>query len=248
MGSRGRKGFTLIELLVVIAIIAILAAILFPVFARAREKAKTASCQSNLKQIALASNMYRGDWDGRFYNNWGGRTWFQPVYRSWRWMAQLLPYVKNPDLYKCPSVQWGVKELYGPAGVAGNTFQYYHGGYQCNSRLSAYWNYAAHENMVIDPAGTIEFLDDWMQIDTGGGGTVRGPHSVNPSEWWGSKHTPMQYPNEWSDSTLTTSLWDQGTRHGGGINVAYVDGHVKWHKLESQALRYGAFTYDDAND
>ncbi|HPT99040.1 MAG TPA: prepilin-type N-terminal cleavage/methylation domain-containing protein, partial [Armatimonadota bacterium] len=60
-----RRGFTLIELLVVIAIIAILAAILFPVFARARENARKASCQSNLKQIATAASMYIQDWDER---------------------------------------------------------------------------------------------------------------------------------------------------------------------------------------
>src|SRR5207253_2321894 len=64
--ARSRPGFTLIELLVVIAIIAILAAILFPVFAQAREMARKATCQSNLKQIGHAFEMYREDWDG-FY-------------------------------------------------------------------------------------------------------------------------------------------------------------------------------------
>jgi len=69
-----RKGFTLIELLVVIAIIAILAAILFPVFAKAREKARQASCQSNLKQITLAFLMYASDYDEAYpIFNWGNR-------------------------------------------------------------------------------------------------------------------------------------------------------------------------------
>ncbi|MFQ6098945.1 MAG: DUF1559 domain-containing protein, partial [Armatimonadota bacterium] len=65
-------GFTLIELLVVIAIIAILAAILFPVFSRAREKARQASCQSNLKQLALGFLMYAQDYDEKFYSYHSG--------------------------------------------------------------------------------------------------------------------------------------------------------------------------------
>jgi prepilin-type N-terminal cleavage/methylation domain-containing protein/prepilin-type processing-associated H-X9-DG protein len=111
-----RRGFTLIELLVVIAIIAILAAILFPVFAQAREKARGASCQSNLKQIVLALKMYSQDYDERMcssgnlpapgdpsWNNrrpdgqnivrmmGGGLSWF------------LQPYIKNEQIFKCPS-------------------------------------------------------------------------------------------------------------------------------------------------
>ena len=70
-----RKGFTLIELLVVIAIIAILAAILFPVFAKAREKARQASCQANQKQIMLAFAQYRTDYDGRCNPCWYGPGW-----------------------------------------------------------------------------------------------------------------------------------------------------------------------------
>jgi prepilin-type N-terminal cleavage/methylation domain-containing protein/prepilin-type processing-associated H-X9-DG protein len=96
---RGRHGFTLIELLVVIAIIAILAAILFPVFARAREKARTASCQSNLKQLALAWHMYTQD-----YDEMGTPRDVNPsaALRT-GWSALLDPYVKNSQLFICPS-------------------------------------------------------------------------------------------------------------------------------------------------
>ena len=96
-----KHGFTLIELLVVIAIIAILAAILFPVFARAREKARQASCQSNVKQMMLGILMYAQDYDARFprhsvgYHGWAG------------WTAQIYSYIKNDQLYRCPSADTG---------------------------------------------------------------------------------------------------------------------------------------------
>ncbi len=86
------RGFTLIELLVVIAIIAILAAILFPVFARAREKARQASCLSNLKQIGTASTMYFGDYDEGL-----------PPHRfDWSYMVED-GYIKNEQVLQCPS-------------------------------------------------------------------------------------------------------------------------------------------------
>ncbi len=103
-----RKGFTLIELLVVIAIIAILAAILFPVFAKAREKARQTSCLSNLKQLALAFLQYAQDYDERTcptYNNVGGS-----IDRMWMYYeangtlnSRLMPYIKNRQLFVCPS-------------------------------------------------------------------------------------------------------------------------------------------------
>jgi prepilin-type N-terminal cleavage/methylation domain-containing protein len=86
------KAFTLIELLVVIAIIAILAAILFPVFARARENARRASCTSNLKQISLGILQYVEDYDGRF-----------PPYQDAGVMGLIFPYVKSAQIFRCPS-------------------------------------------------------------------------------------------------------------------------------------------------
>ncbi len=94
----GRRGFTLIELLVVIAIIAILAAILFPVFARAREKARQANCTSNVKQISLGILMYAQDYDERLLAySIGGQSW--PIL--------LQPYVKNFRIFRCPSSNFG---------------------------------------------------------------------------------------------------------------------------------------------
>src|SRR5690349_7223716 len=100
-----RRGFTLIELLVVIAIIAILAAILFPVFAQAREKARQAACLSNFKQIGLAVMMYVQDWDETYPSSRlaqlpGGAIGNQKIVT---WKTETSPYVKNLDVYRCPS-------------------------------------------------------------------------------------------------------------------------------------------------
>ncbi len=94
-----RRGFTLIELLVVIAIIAILAAILFPVFARAREKARQASCESNLKQLGLAHLAYAQDYDEMFIFNC--RVGVSNSY----WYYGLEPYLKNTQIRVCPSTR-----------------------------------------------------------------------------------------------------------------------------------------------
>jgi prepilin-type N-terminal cleavage/methylation domain-containing protein/prepilin-type processing-associated H-X9-DG protein len=97
-----RVGFTLIELLVVIAIIAILAAILFPVFARAREKARQTACLSNLKQLGMGMYMYTQDYDELTPIGFNGDWW------TYSWRARIFPYVKNYQLYTCPSTSLDV--------------------------------------------------------------------------------------------------------------------------------------------
>jgi prepilin-type N-terminal cleavage/methylation domain-containing protein/prepilin-type processing-associated H-X9-DG protein len=97
-----KSAFTLIELLVVIAIIAILAAILFPVFSRAREQARATSCASNLKQIGLGFMQYTQDYDGIYPLAGGAIKWDSPDGQM-GWMQQINPYVKSKQLYKCPS-------------------------------------------------------------------------------------------------------------------------------------------------
>ncbi|MEN6305054.1 MAG: DUF1559 domain-containing protein [Armatimonadia bacterium] len=124
------RGFTLIELLVVIAIIAILAAILFPVFAKAREKARQSSCLNNIKQLALASLMYVQDYDERsqrWHGSWdSGHT---PTVTDPFWYAYITPYVKNSQILVCPSA--GDRALdpgYSPANT-----------YYCTYALSNGW-------------------------------------------------------------------------------------------------------------
>ena len=95
---RKKSAFTLIELLVVIAIIAILAAILFPVFARAREKARTTSCLSNMKQIGMATMQYVQD-NNEGYPQRGQFNVSPPIY----WTQFIQPYLKSNDVWKCPS-------------------------------------------------------------------------------------------------------------------------------------------------
>jgi prepilin-type N-terminal cleavage/methylation domain-containing protein/prepilin-type processing-associated H-X9-DG protein len=135
--GQGRQGFTLIELLVVIAIIAILAAILFPVFAQARAKARQTSCLSNLRQLGTATMMYKQDYDEAFpYWNWvrqsdvGGDALCKEGcgHMENLWINSIYPYTKNSQIYACPSdnafltpanseVWWWTKNSMAAAGM-----------------------------------------------------------------------------------------------------------------------------------
>ncbi len=147
-----RRGFTLIELLVVIAIIAILAAILFPVFARAREKARQASCSSNLKQLELGAIMYATDYDQR--NMYSGlssggvaATPSGPYDGNgttrWWWFDMLQPYIKNRQIILCPSDD-GVTSCCG----------FPNRSYQPNTNMAG-----VAEASVQNPAGTIHIIE-----------------------------------------------------------------------------------------
>ncbi|BCM89911.1 hypothetical protein IAD21_01761 [Abditibacteriota bacterium] len=108
--SSFRPAFTLVELLVVITIIAILAAILFPVFARARENARRASCQSNLKQIGLGLIQYAQDYDEYLPFPMVGanaRSGGNDVYSGYVWQDEIFPYVKSEQIFNCPSARFG---------------------------------------------------------------------------------------------------------------------------------------------
>ncbi len=131
------RAFTLIELLVVIAIIAILAAILFPVFAKAREKARQASCTSNLKQIGLAQMMYAQDYDESLPNH--------TEVAGQDWPLMIVPYVKNGQIFRCPSAPF-----YGHQLVDGSDLSY---GYNCGhigNRSLAYLQHPATTIMCAD--------------------------------------------------------------------------------------------------
>jgi prepilin-type N-terminal cleavage/methylation domain-containing protein len=168
--QKSGKGFTLIELLVVIAIIAILASILFPVFARARENARRASCMSNLKQIGLGLLQYTQDYDEKFVGSWYSGTGAQrpdghsdPSYPYWHWNDSIEPYVKSDQIFDCPSDTAGNKYIY-YKGAGYNAAEVHWGSYGMNSfYYSGGDNYDSPRNINLsqleDPAGTVWVID-----------------------------------------------------------------------------------------
>jgi len=171
-----RRAFTLIELLVVIAIIAILAAILFPVFAKAREQARKTSCLSNLKQIGTAAMMYSQDYDemmpSAVFANSPAGLWGTPAWNDYGWgyiFTLFDPYAKNTGIYACPSAQ---PQWIGPAGRQIN-LSYGYNEYLYNmgfgySSLAALGN-NSHGVSSIAVAGDSRFpgiFNDWDDAGT----------------------------------------------------------------------------------
>jgi prepilin-type N-terminal cleavage/methylation domain-containing protein/prepilin-type processing-associated H-X9-DG protein len=216
-----RRGFTLIELLVVIAIIAILAAILFPVFARAREKARQTSCLSNIKQIGLGSLMYCQDYDEMFFGHIQGtrNTFYPPAGIFLNWAQQVYPYVKNEGLFVCPSNP-ASGFVYNPQ-VRDSYF-----GYGMNYWMTYYYYYSTGALAYITtPAETIWYTDCNYYV-------------VYPCYYMAT------YPD---NATYGLNGYARlQLRHNGGVNVTFVDGHSKWlsrDTIESDTGLYAAAKY-----
>jgi prepilin-type N-terminal cleavage/methylation domain-containing protein/prepilin-type processing-associated H-X9-DG protein len=213
------RGFTLIELLVVIAIIAILAAILFPVFAQAREKARMASCQSNLKQMGTAFQMYTQDYDetypGASPGNWDDCS-VMPAKGGWGgWVGNLLiPYTKNTEIYQCPSRRNLITVNNNCATVP-------------YTRVSYSFNYRTLWGAQLAALNeSAELLTMW---DSGTGWADCGYMSTcgtwaNRDVCWYVLKTgkPLQ-PGMNCGANHQNASW-----HNDGNNYLYADGHVKW--------------------
>ena len=217
-----RRGFTLIELLVVIAIIAILAAILFPVFARAREKARQTSCLSNVKEISLGILMYVGDYDERFPISGGYRNRVPVEVPRGYWIHVIQPYVKNENIFVCPSDNSPTSATY-----AGTTIPASY-GYNLCCPGDGYSSY--HADRCADPPG-------WDPL--------RLAQIVHPSEMWMLSDCYITYPYSLTHlrNTVGDNPWHttpEGPVHNGGLNFAYVDGHAKWHGGREWVASYNA--------
>ncbi len=202
-----RRGFTLIELLVVIAIIAILAAILFPVFAKAREKARQSTCLSNVKQLTLGFMMYAQDYDEYI------RSAYLPMPESryWSWMFGIEPYVKNDQVFACPSESWAVGW----------------GGKSPSPRLSygmnySYLGYSSAQytlGQIKSPAETVLIADS-------------GPHLLSSGTSISDSNTQYIYP---ASPDPPAAFPDRPfvrqhavyLRHNETANCGFVDGHAK---------------------
>jgi len=256
---RRRSGFTLIELLVVIAIIAILAAILFPVFAQAREKARSATCLSNLKQLSLGIQMYAQDYDEALPYNYayegtisgGGCAQRNPPVLRW-WQDFVQPYIKNNQIFLCPSGQIG-RVLYtfgrtAPGAVldpnplvkdyianaaASDANRGIVLGTNITGRVGPFTNNGGCGTEVVvlaqveDVSGTIAIFDGYRSFEIFAL-CQSGCRNITPAE-------PATCA-----ATRTWTPWPShaAARHNDGYNAGYADGHAKFAKNP----RCGEFT------
>jgi prepilin-type N-terminal cleavage/methylation domain-containing protein/prepilin-type processing-associated H-X9-DG protein len=209
-----RRAFTLIELLVVIAIVAILAAILFPVFAKAREAARQSSCASNLRQLGTALMMYVQDNEGGFPLHYtsppsytSGGYWFGTLNGGVvdKTGGMLYPYTKNHQIQLCPS--FGGRFAYsGATGGYGYNWIYL----ASNPATFNYGDYAVYEAQITRPAECIAFADAATYRTTAPAGVYETFSVAPPSSSLGFGDFPNAH-----------------FRHNGGCNAVFVDGHVR---------------------
>ncbi|RYX82197.1 DUF1559 domain-containing protein [bacterium] len=213
--NKFHKAFTLIELLVVIAIIAILAAILFPVFSRARENARKTSCLSNMKQMGLGIVQYTQDYDGNYPQNYNGST------TSYGWADAIQPYLKSTQIYQCPSdvsPPPSTTNAIPDAQEAGYT------DYSYNVSLgNAGCNAVVNEAALQSSSLTGMFLENKASAGTG----TNSNGSARTGTRGGGSTTGMAASG--SHDTL---------RHLDGSNICFADGHAKWYKGQADGLTF----------
>lgn len=227
------SAFTLIELLVVIAIIAILAAILFPVFAQAREKARQSSCLSNTKQMALGLQMYAQDYDDVLCA--GEHTGYPGSATAWElYLPQILyPYTKSYGIFTCPSDP-------APGSVGSGTYQ---GvavtkvpmSYIPNNGVLVAHNFQRHALAEFPTvADTIAISETGYPSDLSKAVSIAGTKVY--------RNGGMNcYQSSTAGMTYTQMLASTGcgqrlvARHMGGFNNVFLDGHAKWQRPEQTA-------------
>ncbi|MFM7321270.1 MAG: DUF1559 domain-containing protein, partial [Armatimonadota bacterium] len=222
--------FTLIELLVVIAIIAILAAILFPVFAQAREKARSIACLSNCRQIGLGLMMYAQDYDERSPSADHDSEDAADLYP---WYAPLQPYIKNDGVFRCPSVGGTAPEAYAiPLDAAiwsRLRTDYLINGFFSHGLAYASFSTPSEQIVVAERRARWAAFDyhAWIEPDGHDGGDEA------PGSWGRGKLDGSGFALD----GMTPDPTNIG-RHQQGSNHVFGDGHAKWMRF-SQTLQPG---------
>jgi prepilin-type N-terminal cleavage/methylation domain-containing protein len=236
-----RYAFTLIELLVVIAIIAILAAILFPVFAQARDAARKAACISNAKQIGTAVYMYVQDYDESYYwqsawdecDNWGPGAWGASHWSYVRWPARHMPYLKNEGVFLCGSDK-NRRRGVGASGSAGTGCGSgnvpFPVSYGTNLMLMTYTTAPVTLAQIQRPADKVfiaESLSPFACCENWNAEYFRAANYTGGENGW-SFGTMRTRAGQGRALGTPDSEMASVTRHSMGNIMIFCDGHVKW--------------------